>query len=91
MENKKLIGLKVKLHNRRITLVETKEKTGFIIEFKNLKPNPDNMPSCTFKCINGNLNITVIKLSTEALEALCYAYMKLKHSTNSETFTKFKP
>lgn len=73
-----LTGIKVKLNNRRIRLVEVNNGTEYIIELKNLKHNPDEKPSCNFECIDKKLNITTIKLSEEGLEALLYAYMKYK-------------
>lgn len=76
-------GVSVKLHNKRITIIQTDQKV--MISFLFADKNPDK-PACYHKCIKGKVRETAVFMTTEAMDALAIAYLKHKqHQSELET------
>ena len=68
--------IEIKLHNRRIGL--QKETRGYRIIFKRLQLKREKNAKTIRAYKHGRVTITEIKLSTQAMKALVYAYFKMK-------------
>jgi len=66
----------VRTHNKKI--VFTEEDKEILIQFLNAGDVEPNKPACSHKCHKGKVRVTTIKLSSEGMGYLVYAYLKYR-------------
>lgn len=70
--------MRVKLHNKSITVHYTKENDGVIIHTKSFDAINASMPACEHICQKGIVRVTTVKYSIEAMEIIIATYLEIK-------------
>lgn len=70
-------GATIKMHNKRISFMEN--KGDVIISFENKDSEP-NRPSFRHECCHNKIRKTTLKLSSQAMESLVFAYLEYRKS-----------